>query len=95
MHKLAPNKIMHPARSIDTGNQQWISRAGDDERWTKPLRGRFNSQSLLSSVQYQLIHCYYSWATSFTRMPAHHLLHSLGGHESHGAGISTYHRGQS
>jgi hypothetical protein len=32
MHKLAPNNIMHPARSIDTENQQWISRAGDDER---------------------------------------------------------------
>jgi hypothetical protein len=32
MHKLAPNNIMHPGRSIDTDNQQWISRAGDDER---------------------------------------------------------------
>jgi hypothetical protein len=32
MHKLAPNNIMHPARSIDPDNQQWISQAGDDER---------------------------------------------------------------
>jgi hypothetical protein len=39
MHKLAPNNIMHPARSIDTDNQQWISRAGDDER-SKDLEDR-------------------------------------------------------
>jgi hypothetical protein len=34
--------------------------ASDLERWTKPLRGRFNSQNLLSSVQHQLVYCYYS-----------------------------------
>jgi hypothetical protein len=48
-----------------TGAEAWLQficilPASDLERWTKPLRGRFNSQNLLSSVQYQLVHCYYS-----------------------------------
>jgi len=41
-----PNSIMHPTRIMGLGfSREWL-REGDDERWTKPLRGRFNSQSL-------------------------------------------------
>ena len=51
--------------------------ATKEQRWTKPLGGRLNSQSRVLGFQYQLAQYNYSWAPSFTRMPAHHHLHSL------------------
>jgi hypothetical protein len=59
-------RVDRPPSALSFATSSFLP-ATQGKHWTKTLRGRFNSKSLLSSVQYQLVHCCYNWVTSFTR----------------------------